>query len=231
MGWGQGAGSPRRGLGLVAYPGVPTVDSALSVVNAVADLPPGLLYLVIVVWLVAESAGVPIPNEAILLFSGFLVGSGHLNLLLVWGASIVGTAGGASLSWWIARTYGPTGVRRVGRYVLLTEGRMAAAQGFFHRRGAVTIFLARLTPIVRTVISYPAGLAAMPYRPFLLATAAGCAIWNMAVLLLGRAAGEHWRDLFERFHTPLLLVAVLLVLAAAVYLAVERAVKRRYAGG
>jgi membrane protein DedA with SNARE-associated domain len=210
--------------------GCHTVDAALSVVNAVAGLPPGLLYLVIVLWLVAESAGAPIPNEAILLFSGFLVGSGQLDLFLAWAVSIVGTLGGASLSWWIACTFGPAGVRRVGRYVLLTEGRMATAQGFFHRRGAVTIFLARLTPIVRTVISYPAGLARMPYRPFALATVAGCALWNMMILLLGRAAGEHWRDLFERFHTPFLLVAVAVVLAAAAYLALEHAVKKRYAG-
>ncbi len=206
------------------------MDTALSVVNAVAGLPPGLLYLVIVAWLVVESAGVPLPNEAILLFSGFLVGSGHLDLLVAWAASIIGTVGGATLAWWIARTFGPAGVRRVGRYVLLTEGRLAAAQAFFRRRGALTIFLARLTPIIRTVVSYPAGLAAMPYRPFVLATAAGCAIWNMLILLLGRAAGEHWRDLFEQFHTPVLLVATALILAVAAYLVVEHAVKKRFAG-
>lgn len=206
------------------------MDTALSVVNAVAGLPPGLLYLVIVVWLIAESAGVPIPNEAILLFAGFLVGSGRLDLLGAWAASIVGTVAGATLAWWIARTFGPAGVRRVGRYVMLTEGRMAAARGFFRRRGATTVFLARLTPIVRTVVSYPAGLAAMPYRPFATATVIGCAIWNLVILLLGRAAGEHWRDLFERFHTPVLLIAAALILGAAAYLVVEHAVKKRFAG-
>ena len=205
------------------------MNSALTVVNAVASFPPALLYLVILIWLVAESAAVPLPNEAILLFGGFLVGAGHLNFFVAWAASVVGTAGGATLAWWIARTFGPPGVRRVGRYVLLTPGRLAAAEAFFQRRGPATIFVARLIPVVRTVISYPAGLAAMPYRPFILATLSGCAIWNVMVLLIGRAAGEHWTDLFERYHTPLLAVGVAVVLAAAGYLVLEHSVRERFA--
>jgi membrane protein DedA with SNARE-associated domain len=205
------------------------VDSALTIVNAVAGLPAALLYLVIVVWLIAESAAVPIPNEAILLFSGFLVGIGHLNIFVALAASVAGTCGGATLAWWIARTFGPAGVRKVGRYVFLTPDRLAAAEHFFHSRGPVMIFIARLTPIIRTVVSYPAGLAGMRYRPFLLATAIGCAIWNAFVLLVGRAAGEHWTELFERYHTPVLLVGALVVLAGIAYLALEHSLKKRFA--
>jgi len=205
------------------------VNSALTVVSAVANLPPALLYLVIVVWLSIESAAVPLPNEAILLFSGFLVGAGHLNLYVALAASVVGTCAGATFSWWIARTFGPAGVRAVGHYVLLTPGRLAAAEHFFRHRGPVAIFLARLTPVIRTVVSYPAGLAAMPYRPFLLATFAGCAIWNVFVLLVGRAAGQHWTDLFERFHTPVLVAGVLVLLAAVAYLVLEHTLKKRLA--
>lgn len=205
------------------------MNSALAVVDAVAGLPPALLYLVIILWLIAESAAVPIPNEAILLFSGFLVGAGHLNLFIAFAASVVGTVGGATLAWWIAHTYGPAGVRRVGRYVFLTPSRLAAAEAFFRRRGPLAIFVARLTPIIRTVISYPAGLAGMRYRPFVLATAAGCAIWNVLVLLVGRAAGEHWTELFERFHTPVLLVGVAVILAVVAYLVLEHLLKKRLA--
>ena len=203
---------------------------AISFTNAVLGLPAALLYLVIVLWLVAESCAVPIPNEAILLFSGFLVATGHLNLIAALAAAISGTLGGATLSWWIARTFGPAGVRKVGRYVFLTPSRLATAQAFFRNRGAATIFVARLTPIVRTVISYAAGLAAMPYRPFVLATAAGCAIWNLLMLIAGRAAGDHWTDLFQRFHTPVLLVGALVIVAVIAYLAFEHALKKRLTG-
>ena len=205
------------------------MNSALTVVNAVADLPPALLYLVIVVWLSVESAAVPLPNEAILLFSGFLVGAGHLNLFIALIASVIGTATGATFSWWVARTYGPAGVRKVGHYVFLTPGRLAAAERFFRQRGPAAIFLARLTPVVRTVMSYPAGLAKMPYRSFIVATLAGCTIWNVLVLLIGRAAGQHWTDLFERYHTPLLVAGVLLLLAAVAYLVLEHNLKKRLA--
>jgi membrane protein DedA with SNARE-associated domain len=208
------------------------MDAAfLNVINAVSGLPALVLYAIIVVWLVVESMAVPLPNEAILLFSGFLVATGHLNLWVAWAASIVGTVTGASLAWWIARTYGPAGVRRVGRYLFLSEARLATAHAFFQRRGALTIFLARLTPVVRTVVSYPAGLADMSYRPFALATLAGCAIWNLAMLLLGRAAGDHWSDLFRHYHTPALIVGVAVIVAVIGYLVFEHQLKTRLERG
>ena len=174
----------------------------LEAVNAVSGLPPLLLYLVVLLWLVLESAGAPLPNEAILLFSGYLVAVGHLEPVLVVVAATLGSGTGATVAWWIAKTYGPAGVDRVGRFVFLNKGRLAAAQAWFDRWGPHTIFLARLTPIVRTVISYPAGLAAMRYRPFIIATVVGAGLYNLVILLIGRAAGPHWVDLFERFHTP-----------------------------
>jgi membrane protein DedA with SNARE-associated domain len=205
------------------------LNSALSVVNAVASLPPALLYLVIIVWLSVESAAVPLPNEAILLFSGFLVGAGHLNLFVALVASVLGTAAGATFSWYVAKRFGPAGVSKVGHYVFLTPGRLAAAERFFRHRGPAAIFLARLTPVIRTVMSYPAGLAAMPYRAFIVATVAGCTIWNVLVLLIGRAAGQHWTELFERYHTPLLVGGVLIALAAVAYLVLEHSLKKRLA--
>jgi membrane protein DedA with SNARE-associated domain len=207
------------------------VNYALDAVAVVAGLPPVLLYLTILIWLVLESAGAPLPNEAILLFSGYLVAIGHLEAVLVVVAATAGSSTGATIAWWIARKYGPAGVEKVGRFVLLNRGRLAAAQAWFNRWGPHTIFLARLTPVVRTVISYPAGLAAMRYRPFITATVLGAGLYNLVVLLVGRAAGPHWVDLFERFHTPALVLGIVVILLVAAYVAFEHAVKKRFAQG
>jgi membrane protein DedA with SNARE-associated domain len=133
------------------------------------------------------------------------------------------------VAWWIAKTYGPAGVDRVGRFVILNKGRLAAAQAWFDRWGPHTIFLARLTPVVRTVISYPAGLAAMRYRPFITATIVGAGIYNVVILLIGQAAGPHWTELFERFHTPALAVGIVIILLVVAYVGFEHVVKRRFA--
>ncbi|MGH7883335.1 MAG: DedA family protein [Candidatus Dormibacteraceae bacterium] len=203
-------------------------DLILHLLDSITRLPVPLLYLVIVVWLIAESAAVPIPNEAILLCAGFLVGVGHLNLPLAWLASIFGTIIGASLAWWLARSLGRVGVERFGRYIFLTPDRLTMAEHFFGRRGALTIFLARLTPVVRTVISYPAGLLNMRYRPFLGATVVGCAIWNLLMLLIGQAVGARWRTLFEQTHNGLLLLGGLVIVALIGYLIVDQLIKRRW---
>jgi membrane protein DedA with SNARE-associated domain len=204
------------------------MDLVLRIVDAVAGLPTPLLYMVIVFWLVAESAAVPIPNEAILLCSGFLVGRGDLNLVVAWIASLVGTLAGASLARWIGLRFGRPGVEKVGRYVLLSAHRLEAAEGFFRRRGGATIFLARLTPVVRTVISYPAGLADMAYRPFAVATLLGAGIWNLAMLLIGREVGQHWLQIFQQAHNALLLFGFMVIVAIVVYMVIERQIKRRY---
>ena len=207
------------------------MNFALDLVHAVANLPPLVLYAVILIWLVFESAGAPFPNEAILLFSGYLVGIGRLDLLPAWLAATLGSMAGATISWWIARRWGPAGVDKVGRYIFLNRGRLTAAHAWFGRWGAYTIFLARLTPVVRTVISYPAGLAAMSYRPFLLSTSIGAGIWCAAVLIVGQKAGPRWFDLFQRMHAPALVLGAAVVVVVVGYLVFEHALKHRIAGG
>jgi membrane protein DedA with SNARE-associated domain len=205
------------------------VTFAIDVVNAATSFPAPLVYLVILLWLAAESLAIPVPNEAILLAGGFLAGLGHVNLTVAWLAAVAGSLSGATLARWIARRYGRAGVERVGRYVYLTPSRLGTAETFFRSRGGPAIFAARLVPVVRIVISYVAGLADMSYRPFAIATVLGAATWNLTMLLLGRAVGEHWLQLFK--HADRLLVGTGGVVIAAVvgYLVVEHLVKRRWA--
>jgi membrane protein DedA with SNARE-associated domain len=220
---------PRRARPCACYRGRGL--NPLGLIHAIASLPPTVLYLVILIWLILESAGAPIPNEAILLFSGYLIAIGKLLILPAWAAAALGSLGGATIAWAIAKRWGPAGVDRVGRFILLDRERLAAAHSWFARWGAYTIFLARLTPVVRTVISYPAGLAAMSYRPFAIATAVGAGIWCLFVLIVGDLAGAHWSDLFERIHAPALVIGIAIIVALIAYAVFEHVLRRRLATG
>jgi membrane protein DedA with SNARE-associated domain len=194
--------------------------------ESIQHLHPALLYGVVVLWLSLESSGVPIPNEAILLFVGYLASTGHANPALAAAAGLLGSAIGATISYWIGYHFGYRGVRRFGRYILLTPHRLEAAEGWFHHRGRLTIFLARLTPVVRTVISYPAGIARMSYGPFILATICGAAIWCALIVAVGDAVGPGWLVLFDWLHRAGLWAAVAVVVAVVAYILVERRLVR-----
>ncbi len=193
--------------------------------EGIQTLPPALLYGIVVLWLSLESSGVPLPNEAILLFVGYLASIGHANPMLGAAAGLAGTVIGATLSYSIGYRFGYPGVRRFGRYLFLTEHRLAAAERWFERRGRLTIFLARLTPVVRTVISYPAGIARMSYRPFIVATVSGATIWCSLVVAIGVLVGSRWLVLFDWLHRAGLVAAALVLAAAAILILLERKVR------
>jgi membrane protein DedA with SNARE-associated domain len=194
--------------------------------EGVQHLSPALLYAIVVIWLSFESAGVPIPNEAILLFSGYLASTGHINPAFAAASGLAGSLVGATVSYWIGYRFGYPGVRRFGHYIFLGEHRLEAAERWFHRRGHLTIFLARLVPVIRTVISYPAGIARMPYWPFLVATLCGAAIWCALVVAAGMAVGSRWVLIFDWFHRLGLLAAALLAVLVVAYVIFELRMRR-----
>lgn len=198
------------------------MDLALRLVDSIANQPAALIYLVVFAYMVGQSVGAPLSSEALLLFGGYLASRGRLHVVALWVAATAGSVVGASIAWWIADRWGPAGVDRVGRYILLSRSKLKTAHRFFEHRGVTMIFLARLLPLVQAYISYPAGLAGMSYRKFAGATAAGAALWCALLLAGGLAAGPHWKDLFSRLNGPTLIVGVLVILAVAVFLVVRQ---------
>ncbi|MHB8573437.1 MAG: DedA family protein [Candidatus Dormibacteria bacterium] len=198
------------------------IDGLLRVI---AGVPAPEAYLLITAWLSFESAGVPIPNEAVLLYAGFLVASGRIAFLPAVAAAVLGSCIGATASYAAGRYGGRPFLHRYGRYILLTEHRLDRAEGWFRHRGRSTIFVARLTPVVRTVISYPAGLARMGYRPFIVSTVAGAAIWCIAAVAVGMAAGSNWGHLFDLAHRYGPVAGVGVLMLALAYFLLERRVK------
>ena len=150
-----------------------------------------------------ENVFPPIPSEAILPMAGFLVGQGRMTLVGAILASTVGSVAGALLLYWLGRGLGEDRVRHLivkyGRWMLVDESDLDRSKGWFDKHGNEAVFLSRLAPLVRSLISVPAGVAKMPIWKFTLYTAAGSGLWNAGLIAAGWALGANW-SLVEKYQ-------------------------------
>ncbi|MFA5110027.1 MAG: DedA family protein [Desulfobaccales bacterium] len=148
-------------------------------------------YLGIFVLMTLESMVFPIPSELVMPFAGFLIFTGEFHVLPVILASTLGSIVGSLLSYGMGMLGEPV-VLRYGRYLLLNPHHLEWTKKFFNRHGGKTIFICRFIPVVRHLISIPAGLARMSLIPFLLYTAVGATLWNAFLTYLGVRLRENW---------------------------------------
>jgi membrane protein DedA with SNARE-associated domain len=186
--------------------------------NVVGDLGlPGIFLL-----MVPESACIPIPSEATMLFAGFNVYEGRYPL---WAAVAVGSAGNLVGSW-IAYAVGYFGrlelLEKHGRMFHVKPAHLAWADRWFERYGAPAVFFSRMIPIIRTFISLPAGVARMPFWRFTVLTLAGCVPWILMLALIGREVGSNWESWKNSLHYVDYAVAALIVVGAIVLLVRQR---------
>ena len=153
-----------------------------------------------------ESACVPLPSEIIMPFAGYLVYLGHLNLYLVATAGALGCNLGSVLAYWIGAKGGRPLVERYGRWVLMSRHDLDRMTHFFLKYGAIAVLLARLLPVVRTFIAFPAGIAKMPQLRFHIYTFVGSWPWCFGLAYVGMKLGQKWHtdprfeQAFHRFH-------------------------------
>jgi membrane protein DedA with SNARE-associated domain len=182
----------------------------------------------IFVLMVAESACIPIPSEATMLFAGFAVADPgqsaahhHLTILGITVAGVLGNLVGS----WIAYGVGRAGrlelLERHGKWLHITPARLARADRWFARWGAPAVFFGRLLPVIRTFISLPAGVGRMPLVRFTTLTLAGCIPWVLALGLVGQAVGSDWKSVKSGLSYVDYAVVVVVVLAV-VYLIFRR---------
>ena len=192
----------------------PLVNFAVNVIDALGL--PGVFVLMLL-----ESACIPIPSEATMLFAGFNVSRGEYSLIVV---TLVGTFANLCGSW-IAYAVGYYGridiLEKHGRKLHIKPSHLATADRWFERHGEATVFFARMLPIVRTFVSLPAGVARMPFWRFSLFTVLGCLPWVFALALIGQQVGERWDEWKDKLHYVDYAVAVLIV-AFVAYLVVKR---------
>ncbi|HEX7087131.1 MAG TPA: DedA family protein [Vicinamibacterales bacterium] len=163
-------------------------------------------YLGIFLLMVAENAFPPIPSELIMPFAGFTASRGDLQLPLVILAGSAGSVSGAYLWYIVGRALGADALKRVaerrGRWLTLSPGEVDQAVEWFSRRCGRAVFLGRLVPTVRTLISVPAGIAEMARGRFLLLTSLGTAIWSGMLAIAGYVLEGRFADV-ERYTNPI----------------------------
>jgi len=194
------------------------VDKLLSGVSAVIIAAIASLgYGSVVLLMAIESACIPLPSEVIMPFAGYLVSTGRFGLQAVAIAGAVGCLLGSYVAYFVGATGGRQALERYGRYVLISTHELEIADRFFDRWGSPTVFAARLLPVVRTFIAFPAGVVRMGLWRFSIYTLLGSYPWCLALAYAGMKLGQHWRDLAPYFHRFDNLIGVLLVLALAVF--------------
>jgi membrane protein DedA with SNARE-associated domain len=187
-------------------------------VNFATDVVEQLGLAGVFVLMTLESACIPIPSEATMLFAGFNVANGEYSLLA---ATLVGSVANLVGSW-IAYGVGYFGrielLEKHGKKLHVSPKQMEQADRWFERYGAAAVLVTRMLPIVRTFISLPAGVARMPFWRFSALTFAGCVPWVFMLAFIGQQAGERWEDWKDSLHYFDYAVAAIIVAIAGYYL-------------
>jgi membrane protein DedA with SNARE-associated domain len=188
-------------------------DVAINWINSIG-------YLGILLGMILESACIPIPSEVIMPFGGYLVSTGHLNLI---GVILIGTLGniiGSLIAYAIGHWGGKRFINRFGKYVFLSQKHLESAEKWFDKRGEIAVFVSRILPAIRTFISLPAGIARMSLGKFLTYTALGSVIWSSILTYIGYLLGKNWENI-QNFLHPIAYLVAAIVMVIIVYLIVK----------
>ena len=196
----------------------PIVEVATDVINTLGL--PGVFIL-----MALESACIPIPSEAIMLFAGFNVAQGDMTLFGITAAGVLGNIVGSWAAWAVGY-YGRMELLEQNRFFHVNRKHLEWADRWFERHGEMTVLLTRMMPIIRTFISLPAGVAKMPFWRFSAYTLLGSIPWVLMLAIVGEKVGENWEDWRHKLGY-LDYVVLLAIVVGVVYLIV----KRRRGGG
>ena len=181
--------------------------------------------IAIFVTMVGESAGLPISSEVVVPLGGALAAQGRLGgtpgvagLIAVVAVSSLANLAGSLIAYLLTRRYGEQVIlSRAGKWMGLSRGHLRLANRFFDKYGVWAVFLGRLLPIIRTYISFPAGLSKVRLPTFTVATLAGAIPWNFALAYAGYKLGQHWEVVGKYLGPiaiPLIILIVILLVAA-----------------
>ncbi len=164
-----------------------------------------------------ESSIIPVPSELVMPPAGYLVHQGKMNMALAVLCGTVGSLAGAYANYYASQYLGRPLILKYGKYVLIPPDKFERVEQFFLRHGEISTFIGRLLPVVRHLISIPAGLARMDHLRFSLYTLAGAGIWCTILTLIGYAIGREQQLIMQYSHKALFWVLMFSAGLVAVY--------------
>ena len=182
---------------------------------------PGLFVLVML-----ESTLVPVPSTLVFPFAGFLAAKGVFSLPVVLAINSLGALVGSGLGYWAGAAGGKPLLLKYGKYVLIRQKDIEKTEAWFSKHGRATVFIARFVPVVRHIISLPAGIARMRLVPFFVQTLLGASLWGGFLIILGDYMGEHWDTVANKLKRFDLVIGGAIVIAVLVF-AVRFVIKRK----
>ena len=175
-------------------------------------------YFGVFILMTMESMVFPVPSELVMPFAGFLTASGELDFILVVIFSSFGSIFGSLLSYYIGKYGGIKLIKVYGKYFFLDEVDLQKTENWFQKSGDKTIFISRFIPIVRHLISIPAGIGKMDLKKFLLYTILGATIWNAFLAYLGFLLGQNWESVRNYSKYLTIIVLILLIVFGSYYI-------------
>ena len=175
-------------------------------------------YISIFILMAMESSALPIPGEVIMPFAGFLIVQGKFTWTAVILVSTAGSITGSYISYLIGQYGGEPFFERYGKYLLVKKQHLDLTHRFFNHYGSITIFFSRFIPVVRHLISIPAGMSRMKMPKFLLFTILGAGLWNTFLTYMGFVLKENWNEIMKYSHYIDVSVVVVCVLVIAFFI-------------
>lgn len=191
-------------------------------------------YLGIMLLIMIENVFPPIPSEIILCFGGFMTTSTKLTIVGVIISATIGSVLGAIILYFIGKILNKERLikivsGKVGKILRLKEKDIEMADKWFDTKGAKTVFICRFIPIVRSLISIPAGMSEMPFPKFLILTTLGTAIWNTVLTILGSIMGENWSkivEIIDKYANITLIILIIVFVIGVTYFYYKRTKKK-----
>jgi len=194
--------------------------------HAVQDVVRELGYTGLFILILLESTMVPIPSMLVMPFAGFMASRGDFSLPAILAINSIGALVGSGLSYWLGAAGGKPLLLKYGKYVFVRPKDLEKTEEFFAKQGRFTVLVARFLPVVRHIISIPAGIARMPLVPFFVQTFIGATLWGGGLMIVGFELGSQWEAVVTKAKQVDLVIAAVIVLGL-VALGIRFVVRRR----